>query len=75
MVSYATVVYFISLFAILFVYTLTWDLYTGLWALAVAAGANSPILGYMYTIHEWIPAAFFLSLTFWYLVQAQRRTA
>lgn len=73
MVSYATVVYFVSLFAILFMYTLCWDLYTGFWGMALAVGGDSVILGYMYTLHEWIPAAFFLSLTFWYLVQSQRR--
>ncbi|MFA5407577.1 MAG: hypothetical protein WC343_02275 [Bacilli bacterium] len=75
MVSYATVTYFVSLFAIMFVYTLTWDLYTGFWTMAVDAGGDATIMGYFYTIHQWIPAAFFLSLTFWYLVQAQRRTA
>lgn len=75
MVSYATVVYFVCLFAILFLYTLTWDLYAGFWVMAVNLGGDSTALGYLYTIHEWIPAAFFLSLTFWYLVQAQRRTA
>jgi hypothetical protein len=75
MVAYDTVVYFVSLFALLFLYTMCWDLYTGFFTLAIAAGGDSVILGYMYTIHEWIPAALFLSLTFWYLVQAQRRTA
>lgn len=75
MVSYATVVYFVTMFAVLFTYTFTWDLFAGFHDMALSAGANATIMGYMYTIHNWIPAAFFLSLTFWYLVQAQRRTA
>lgn len=75
MVAYATVVYFVSLFTLLFTYTICWDLYTGFFSMAIAMGGDSTILGYMYTIHEWIPAALFPSLTFWHLVQAQRRTA
>jgi hypothetical protein len=74
--SYATILYFSALFALMFLYTVTWDIYTGFFAmLQQIPGINSTVLGYMYTIHEWIPAALFLSLTFWYIAQAQARGA
>ena len=57
----------------MFVYTLLWDLYQGFWAGAIAFGGNPVTLGYQFTIWQWIPAIYFISLTFWYLVHAQRR--
>ena len=74
MVSYATIVYLVSIFAVMFTYTLLWDLYVGFWCIAITSGANVTILNYLYTGHQWIPAAFLLSATFWYLSAAQRRT-
>lgn len=48
MVAYATVVYFVSLFALLFTYTICWDLYTGSFSMAIAMGGDSTILGYIH---------------------------
>lgn len=74
MVAYATIVYFITLFAVMFLYTITWDLYMGFMDVALDLGANATVIGYMYTVHTWTPLALLLSLTIWYLVQAQKRT-
>jgi len=38
MVAYPLIVYFVSLFALMFFYTLTWDLFMGFMEMALAAG-------------------------------------
>lgn len=73
MVSYATVSWLISLFAVMFVYTLLWDLYQSFWDLAVEEGVSGVIMGFLYTLHDWLPIIFLFSSTFWYLSQTQTR--
>lgn len=74
MVAYATVVWLVSLVAVMFVYTFTWDLYVAFWEGAMNMGVNAAILNYLYAIHQWLPIAFLFSTSFWFLVEAQRRT-
>ncbi len=73
MVSYATVVYIVSIGVVMFTYTFLWDLYQAFWNGALSLGVNATILNYLFILHDWIPVAFLFSSTFWYLVQAQRR--
>lgn len=73
MVAYPLVVYLVSLFSLMFFYTLTWDLYVGFMNMALSAGADGTIIGYLYTIHTWMPFAILISLTIWYLSQSQAR--
>ena len=75
MVAYPLIVYFVSLFALMFFYTLTWDLFMGFMEMALAAGGDVVVLVYMYTLHTWIPFALLISLTIWYLSEAQARGA
>ncbi len=73
MVAYPLIVYFVSLFALMFFYTLTWDLFIGFMDMALSAGGDVVIIGYMYTLHTWIPFALLISLTLWFLSQSQAR--
>ena len=73
MVAWATLVWLVSIVVVGLVYTLLWDLYTEFWDVAISIGGNADALGVLHAIMVWIPVAFFLSSTFWLLVQSQRR--
>lgn len=73
MVAYTIIVYFVALASLMFMYTITWDLFVGFMEMALASGADTVIIGYMYTIHTWIPLALLISLTIWFLSESQVR--
>ncbi len=73
MVAYAFIVYLVSLFGVLFTYTILWDIYMGFWTIANQFIPNTSVMGWFHTIHVWIPALYLFSATFWYLAQSQRR--
>ena len=73
MVAWATMVWLVSLVVFGLVYTLLWDLYQSFWNIASAMGLDPVAANVLYAIHLWLPVAFFISSTFWYLVQSQRR--
>lgn len=73
MVSYATIVWLVSVTVVGMVYGLLWDIYVEFWDLAVASGLDTNAAGVLYAIHQYLPAGFLVSMTLWYLVQAQRR--
>ena len=75
MVSWATMAWLVSLTVFGLIYTLLYDLYIQFYnaVLSITGYANTDALGVLYYIWIWMPVAFFLSSTFWYLVQAQRK--
>ena len=73
MVAYATIVYLVCVSVVMFVYTLLYDLYLSLWNIALASGVSSDVMGVLYSVHIYYPAAFFLSMTFWYIIQSQKK--
>lgn len=76
MVSWATMTWLVGLAIFGLIYGLLYDLYIGVWdaVSSIAGYANADALGVMLAIWTWLPAAFFFSYTFWYIVQSQRRT-
>ena len=73
MVSYATVAWIVSIIVVGMVYGLLWDIYVEFWNLAIAIGMNADAGGVLYAVHQYLPAGFLISMTFWYFVQAQRK--
>lgn len=73
MVSWATMVYLVSLVIFTFIYALLYDLFTGFYTVVLENGGNTDVLGVLYAIFIWMPVAFFISTTFWYIVMSQRR--
>lgn len=72
-VGYATLIYLSSLTIVLFVYTFLWDFYVGFWNMALGYGANTTFLGYLYTIHQYLPIIFFVGETIAYIATVERR--
>jgi len=66
-------IYFFSLFAVMFVYTFLWDFYVGFWNICLAYGANGTFMGYLYTIHAYLPGIFFVAETIAYVAAVERR--
>ena len=77
MVSWATMVWLVGFIIFGLVYTILYDLWIGIYnaALSITGYANTDALGTLHAIWTWLPAAFFISWTFWYLVQSMRRPA
>jgi hypothetical protein len=73
MVAYATMAWIVSVMVVGMVYGLLWDIYVEFWNLALASGMNPNVGGVLYAVHQYLPAGFLISMTFWYLVQAQRK--
>ena len=71
--SWAAIEYFGSIFIVMFTYTFLWDLYVGFWNMALAAGANSTVMMYFYTIHVYIPVIFLIGSSITFLVRVQRK--
>ena len=69
----ATMLWLASLTLVLFVYTFMWDFYAGFWNIALNYGANATFMGYLYTIHQYIPAIFFIAETIGYIATVERR--
>ena len=72
-VAWATVAYFVGLVGVLFTYTILWDLFVGFWNIGLAYGADSTTMSYFYTIHEWLPVLFFISMTIAYIAYIEFR--
>ena len=73
MVAYATMAWIVSVIVVGMVYGFLWDLYTEFWDLAIASGMNADVGGVLYAVHQYYPAAFLVGMTFWFLVQSQRK--
>ena len=72
-VGYATIIYLSSLTLVLFVYTFLWDMYVGFWNIAYNYGASATYMGYLYTIHQYLPILFFVGETIAYISAVERR--
>lgn len=71
MVSYLTMVYVAGIFGVMLLYTVLYDLYLAFWDIAYSLSGGVTELTYLYTLYQWIPAIFLLSMTFWYLKECQ----
>lgn len=74
MSGYGSIVLFVGLGAMLFIYSLLYDIYQGFASLAIDAGADPFVMNLNLTLWTWYPLILLVSLTIGYLVESQRRT-
>ncbi len=72
-VGYSVIIFLSSLTIVMFVYTFLWDFYVGFWNIALGYGANGTFLGYLYTIHQYLPILIFVGETIALIAAVERR--
>lgn len=74
MSGYGSIVLFVGLGCLLFIYTLLYDIYQGFAYLALDVGADATVMNLNLTLWTWYPLILLICLTIGYLIESQRRT-